>query len=61
MPARALDSVGHGGEKSGGDFLISQSRLLANNVNGVIIAGSGNWLMDEAPGQVIPKLVAFFQ
>ena len=50
-----------GGEKSGGDFLISQARMVANNVDGVIITGSGHWLIDEAPGQVIPKLVAFFQ
>jgi pimeloyl-ACP methyl ester carboxylesterase len=50
-----------GGEKSGGDFLISQARLVADNVDGVIITGSGHWLMDEAPGQVIPRLVAFFQ
>jgi pimeloyl-ACP methyl ester carboxylesterase len=50
-----------GGEKSGGDFLISQGRLVATNVDGVIITGSGHWLIDEAPGQVIPRLVAFFQ
>lgn len=50
-----------GGEKSGGDFLISQARMVADNVAGVIITGSGHWLIDEAPGQVIPRLVAFFQ
>lgn len=50
-----------GGEKSGGDFLISQARMVANNVDGVIITGSGHWLIDEAPAQVIPRLVAFFQ
>jgi pimeloyl-ACP methyl ester carboxylesterase len=50
-----------GGEKSGGDFLISQARMIATNVDGVIITGSGHWLIDEAPGQVIPRLVAFFQ
>ena len=50
-----------GGEKSGGDFLISQSRLVASNVDGVIVTGSGHWLIDEAPDQVIPRLVAFFQ
>ena len=38
-----------GGEKSGGDFLISQGRMVANNVDGVIITGSGHWLIDEAP------------
>jgi pimeloyl-ACP methyl ester carboxylesterase len=26
----------------------------------VLIPGSGHWLVDEAPGQVIPGLVAFF-
>ena len=50
-----------GGEKSGGDFLISQGRMVATNVEGVIVTGSGHWLVDEAPGQVIPKLVAFFR
>jgi pimeloyl-ACP methyl ester carboxylesterase len=49
-----------GGEKSGGDFLISQARLVATNVDGVIVTASGHWLIDEAPGQVIPRLVAFF-
>ena len=49
-----------GGEKSGGDFLISQGRMVGGNVEGVIIKGSGHWLVDEAPGQVIPRLVAFF-
>jgi pimeloyl-ACP methyl ester carboxylesterase len=50
-----------GGEKSGGDFLVSQGRMVANDVEGVIVTGSGHWLIDEAPAQVIPKLVAFFQ
>ena len=50
-----------GGEKSGGDFLISQARLVASNVEGVIIKGSGHWLIDEAPGQVIPRLMEFFK
>ncbi len=48
------------GEKAGGTFLIDQGRLVATNVEGVIVTGSGHWLMDEAPGQVIPKLVSFF-
>jgi pimeloyl-ACP methyl ester carboxylesterase len=49
-----------GGEKSGGDFLITQGKMVATNVEGVIITGSGHWLIDEAPGQAIPKLVEFF-
>jgi pimeloyl-ACP methyl ester carboxylesterase len=47
------------GEKAGGPFLIEQGRLVANNVDGVIVKNSGHWLMEEAPDQVIPKLVDF--
>ena len=49
-----------GGEKSGGEFLISQGRLVADDVQGTLVEGSGHWLIDEAPDQVIPKLVEFF-
>jgi len=31
----------------------------STNVQGVVIKGSVHWLMEEAPGQVIPQLVAF--
>jgi pimeloyl-ACP methyl ester carboxylesterase len=48
-----------GGEKASGEFLIAQGRLVADDVEGVVIAGSGHWLMEEAPDQVIPRLVAF--
>jgi len=48
-----------GGEKSGGNFLIEQAKLIATDVRGVIVAGSGHWLIDEAPKQVIPALVDF--
>jgi pimeloyl-ACP methyl ester carboxylesterase len=47
------------GEKAGGPFLIEQGRLVAGNVEGVLVKGSGHWLMEEAPDQVIPKLVEF--
>jgi len=47
------------GEKASGDFLIEQARLVDTNVQAVVIKGSGHWLMEEAPGQVIPRLVAF--
>ena len=47
------------GEKASGQFLIDQAQLVAANVKGVIIQGSGHWLIDEAPGQVIPALVSF--
>jgi pimeloyl-ACP methyl ester carboxylesterase len=47
------------GEKASGDVLIQQGRLVATTVEGVVVRGSGHWLMEEAPGQVIPKLVEF--
>jgi pimeloyl-ACP methyl ester carboxylesterase len=47
------------GEKASGNFLIEQARLVDSNVDGVVINGSGHWLMEEAPKQVIPQLVAF--
>jgi pimeloyl-ACP methyl ester carboxylesterase len=47
------------GEKGSGEFLIEQGRLVADRVEGVVIKGSGHWLMEEAPDQVIPKLVSF--
>lgn len=47
------------GEKAGGMFLIEQGKMVATNVEGVLVPGRGHWLMEEAPDQVIPKLVEF--
>ena len=47
------------GEKASGEFLIQQGRLVATTVEGVVVKGSGHWLMEEAPDQVIPKLLSF--
>lgn len=47
------------GAKASGNFLIAQTRLVATNVQGIVIKGSGHWLMEEAPGQTIPALVDF--
>lgn len=47
------------GEKASGTVLIDQTKLVADDVRGVIIKGSGHWLMEEAPQQVIPTLVTF--
>ncbi|HEY4133969.1 MAG TPA: alpha/beta hydrolase [Alphaproteobacteria bacterium] len=49
------------GEKAGGQFLIDQGKLVDDNVTGVIIKGSGHWLIDEAPDQTIPLLVNFMK
>ena len=47
------------GEKASGEFLIQQGRLVAKNVEGVVVRNSGHWLMEEAPDQVIPQLLEF--
>jgi pimeloyl-ACP methyl ester carboxylesterase len=49
------------GEKASGTFLIDQTRLVATNVTGTVVKGSGHWLMEEAPDQVIPAIVAFLK
>jgi pimeloyl-ACP methyl ester carboxylesterase len=49
------------GEKASGTFLIEQTKLVAVNVTGVVVKGSGHWLMEEAPGQVIPAIVDFLR
>jgi pimeloyl-ACP methyl ester carboxylesterase len=54
MPMLALT-----GEKASGTFLINQARLIDTNVQGIVIQGSGHWLMEEAPEQTIPAIVQF--
>lgn len=49
------------GEKASGEFLIQQARLVNNNVEGVVIKNSGHWLMEEATGEVVPRLVQFLK
>ncbi len=47
------------GEKASGQFLIDQAHLVAMNVDGRIVRGSGHWLMEEAPDVVIPIIADF--
>jgi pimeloyl-ACP methyl ester carboxylesterase len=47
------------GEKASGTFLIEQAKLVATNVQGQVVTGSGHWLMEEAPDKVIPALTTF--
>ncbi len=49
------------GEKAAGDFLIKQAQLIDIDVQGAVVPGAGHWLMEEAPGFVIPKLVEFLE
>src|SRR6266567_2728420 len=47
------------GEKASGTFLIEQARLVASDVRGQVVPGSGHWLMEEAPKTVIPAIIDF--
>ncbi len=47
------------GEKASGNFLIEQAKVIATKVQSKIIKGSGHWLLEEAPEQVIPEIVEF--
>jgi pimeloyl-ACP methyl ester carboxylesterase len=47
------------GERASGTFLINQARLIDTDVQGIVIQGSGHWLMEEAPEQTIPAIVQF--
>jgi len=49
------------GEKASGTFLIDQTKLVATNVTGSVVKGSGHWLMEEATDQVVPAIVAFLK
>jgi len=49
------------GEKASGSFLIEQARLVAADVKGVVVPGSGHWLMEEAPNAVIPAIIDFLK
>lgn len=49
------------GEKASGTFLIEQAKLVATNVDGKVVAGSGHWLMEEAPRITIPALKTFLE
>lgn len=45
------------GEKASGNFLIEQARLVASDVRGQVVSGSGHWVMEEAPQTVIPAII----
>jgi pimeloyl-ACP methyl ester carboxylesterase len=47
------------GAQASGQFLVDQGKLVATNVQGVVVQGSGHWLMEEAPQDVIPRLLSF--
>lgn len=55
MPLLAM-----GGEKFSAPFLATHSRLVADNVSEVKIAGAGHWIVQEQTAQVQKGLLDFF-
>ncbi|RFP14664.1 MULTISPECIES: alpha/beta fold hydrolase [unclassified Duganella] len=49
------------GQYSAGEFLGKQVGTVATDVKSIIVQGSGHWLIDEAPEQVVPALVEFIK
>ena len=48
-----------GGEKSLGEVLGNQMKLVASNVSVVILKNAGHWIMEEKPKETIDALVTF--
>lgn len=47
------------GEKGAGDMLARETRLVATNVESVILPGTGHWLIDENPRATLAALEHF--
>jgi pimeloyl-ACP methyl ester carboxylesterase len=50
-----------GGDKSLGEALGKQMKLVANNVTVVIVKNAGHWILEEQPKQTTDALVQFLQ
>ncbi len=48
-----------GGGKSSGEGIVTTMKLVADNVQGVIIPESGHWVAEEAPQQLLAALTPF--
>ena len=56
MPVLAI-----GGDKSFGPTMAVVARAAATDVTGVVIAGSGHWLMEEQPDATMSAIVDFLK
>jgi pimeloyl-ACP methyl ester carboxylesterase len=48
-----------GGEKSVGEVLTQQMKLVASNVTGVVLKDTGHWVLEEKPQETTDALVKF--
>jgi pimeloyl-ACP methyl ester carboxylesterase len=54
MPVLAM-----GGEESGRENAANAMKLVADDVTGIVLAGSGHWVAEQAPEQVLAALGEF--
>jgi pimeloyl-ACP methyl ester carboxylesterase len=54
MPVLAI-----GGAESGGEGPANAMQLVADNVQGVVLAGAGHWVAEQAPEQLVAALTTF--
>lgn len=55
----SLPVLAIGGGRTGGEGPANTMRLVADNVQGHVIAESGHWLAEEAPAQVLAAVTPF--
>jgi pimeloyl-ACP methyl ester carboxylesterase len=48
-----------GGAESAGEGVAATMRLVADDVQGVVLAGSGHWVAEQAPEDLLAALTAF--
>jgi pimeloyl-ACP methyl ester carboxylesterase len=48
-----------GGVESGGEGVAGTMKLVADDVQGVVLAGTGHWVAEQAPEELLAALTAF--
>jgi pimeloyl-ACP methyl ester carboxylesterase len=48
-----------GGAESGGEGVAGTMKLVADDVQGVVLAGTGHWVAEQAPEELLAALTAF--
>ena len=48
-----------GGAENGGEGVTATMRLVADDVQGVVLAGAGHWVAEQAPEELLAALTAF--
>jgi len=51
--------LGIGGEESGGENAANAMKLVADDVQAVVLPGSGHWVAEQAPGALLTALTGF--